>query len=47
MQLTLKLQLIRAKSKNQVFNQLSAAQQAQLVGQLIGHGDKAVSKIMC
>ncbi|GAC28810.1 Spy/CpxP family protein refolding chaperone [Brumicola pallidula] len=31
MQLTLQLQLIRAKSKNQVFNQLSAEQQAQFM----------------
>lgn len=31
MQLTLQLQLIRAKSKNQVFNQLSAEQQAQFI----------------
>jgi Spy/CpxP family protein refolding chaperone len=31
MQITLQLQLIRAKSKNQVFNQLSAKQQAQFM----------------
>jgi protein CpxP len=31
MQLTLQLQLIKAKSKNQVFNQLSAEQQAQFI----------------